>query len=493
MPDGPTRAPDPTGGVPPLGGGNESVVARGSTRTFGGQVYEWDGSRWFPTGVSDPQARNEALTFEQQQALRGTPSVSSSTSQSFQDPAVLAENVRQFDATYAQKDAQNAREAAQAQATQAFLQQKEAFAEAQDNTRLLNEARQQAFTNNLTLVNLQTQRQQMQAQRDQFNATMQMQIAQANRDAERQRTQDLEAVNRDVASFAGDATDYGKLAAFQQGHGGWGQAAGASGNADFRTEQSLQPLAGALANRETLSRPAQQIQYNPLAPLPMLDLSSLTNQPPATTTSQRNGSLSNVWGGELSGNNAADAFAGTGTQGMFVDALKATGYKPANTNAQGDIPAAANGGMQRGAYISGEAGPELNIPMGKGKALVLNAEQMAKMKGNHIKALAEMATGGVFDNGNILNLDALDTTQARQFGNDAFARGLQNAGLSNVPTPVYASSPGFSPIAAQLYGGLGALAGRGPADLYQQQARQLAPTSYAYNVVARQQPVGRTA
>lgn len=521
QPDGsvvPYRAPQTAG----AGAGNlPGLIFRDDGRG-GGQYVHQDGSPATQAEVT------QAITVSRN-------STSSSTSSSTSDigPNALANDAANRAQLKAQQDAASQQAIAtlneqirahnqdyqNAQATLAFNQQKEAFAETTQNTQLQRQAQQDVFANTMSINTLNLQRATLVSNRDSLQAQLQMQAAtqnaqnalaanQQNQQAEESRQANLLKTNEDVANFAGNPTDYGKLAAFQLANRGWGQAANASGGANLTSDESLQPLAGALSLRDTLQKPiTPYVPQQVVAPtLGALDLSSIVN-PQIPGTQMQSAGASAVGQPAPGGSNFTTlaqqaAAGGMGTQGVSqianagltgnANAVYHAAFGPNGTFNTGAAPAMKDGGLAQGAYISGEEGEELNIPLGAGQALVLNKKQLAKMKPGDIKKLKAMADGGVFNGGNVLNLQ--DTSQATNFLGDAYQKGLSSAGIGNVPTPVYASSPGFSPFVTQLYGGLGALAGRGPADWYTQQASDLAPGAYRpipYGVASR--PVTRTA
>jgi hypothetical protein len=88
------------------------------------------------------------------------------------------------------------------------------------------------------------------------------------------------------------------------------------------------------------------------------------------------------------------------------------------------------------------------------------------------------------------NLGGQDTSAARSFLDlsSLNARaGTPWQGNGVLPTPVYASSPGFSPVVAQLLAGLRAQQSGLPADVFMQQAQALTPAGVT------DRPVGRGA
>lgn len=151
----------------------------------------------------------------------------------------------------------------------------------------------------------------------------------------------------------------------------------------------------------------------------------------------------------------------------------------------------ATGGIAPGAYISGERGPELNIPLGD-KTIVLNQKQM-KAAGIDLKKLMagskkpeKFANGGIFDAG-WGNVQDQDRTLSMQFLNDALARARAGTPFQEgaLPAPVYASTPGFSPLVTQVLGSLTSMAQGVPTEYFQELAAKYRPSGIRESVTQR--------
>ena len=151
----------------------------------------------------------------------------------------------------------------------------------------------------------------------------------------------------------------------------------------------------------------------------------------------------------------------------------------------------ATGGVANGAYISGERGPELNIPLGD-KTIILNQKQM-KAAGIDLKKLMSdsvkpkgFADGGVFDQG-WGNVTDPDRTLSMNFLNDALARARAGTPWQSgpLPTPVYASTPGFSPLVMQTLGSLTSMAQGIPTEYFQELAAKYRPSGVRESVTQR--------
>ena len=371
-----------------------------------------------------------------------------------------------------------------------FNKSKEQYAQATGNKRLELDTQAQMFQQQATIQNLISQRDQANAEIDQFNARMAFDAQQLDVTREENRQDRLAQNNRDIAGFAAKPVDYGAAASFALAHGGWGQqdAALAQG-ADLRTDRALEPLQGGLNLREILGRPITPTVAPQAARLGPLDLSALRGGGGGGGSDAANSGAYRTLAD--TGQEASLRAAGLDDAGLA--AIRAAGgLTPAAitalTEAQraGTIPAAAGGGVMDGAYISGERGPEINIPTPNG-AVVLNQQQAKKM-GIDLKALMKnpevkkMATGGVFS-----GLSTPATAGARSFADAGVSAARQGTPWSSgvLPTPVFASSPGTSPIVAQLLAGLRQQASGYPAEEFMRQAGLLAPTGMSERVVGR--------
>lgn len=479
-------------------GAGTNSIPNGTTKTFGGYVYQWDGTRWYNTGVLD-QSNSNGLSFDQQMALATAPRISSSSSVSSEDPAQfaakLAQSADQFNQQMNMQIQKNSQDSFLQQQIQAFNQTKEQFAESQSDRQLALQAQQQQQDAAMKIATLQQQQSQMQANRDQFNAQMQFQVAQANAAFQSAAADRAAQAARDVANFAGNPTDYGKLAAYLTAHPSFGGAATNLQGQNFTSPTSIAPLGQALQAGQTATQQEHMSPYTftPLAPLPGVDTSGISAPAPVSSASSPNvqqQTLKNIDTGQ--GNTAfTDAFV-NGNQNA-VGALLAQGFTPANTTS--NTPAMAKGGMVDGAYIGDEQGSELHIPLAPGKALVINHEQLKKMNPSQLKSLKKLADGGVFSGGNVMDFSVTDP---QQFLDQATQKALSmtpwgGAGISGLPSPVFAATPGISPLVTQLIGGIGQTAGLLPADEYARQADVLSPVAYTRMPIARQIPVARTA
>lgn len=480
--------------------GYAGEVDKGTLKTIDGFIYQYDPSRgWYNTGVRDT-AQQGGLTFDQQMQLKQTPSVSfsSSTSQSLADPRTLALQQAQLDETIRQNQASEAN----ARATQEFLQQKEAFAESQDNKRLANETSQQLFNNSLSLQNLQSQHENLQAQRDQFNMQMGLQYQQAALQFENDRQNRIAKANEDAAQFAQNPTDYGKLAAFQLANRGWGAQNTAQTTADLTSNESLQPLAGALNQRKE-AQAAQNpfASFTPLPALAPLDLSRFQAQQ-APAPAQGGGGLPTYAPQQLTPTGAAP-----NPNTPPNPTVEQANASMAAAGVPSFVPKFADGGavmdpntiLMMFAKVMGMEPKAIAGEKGKknGETVMSNGDVVViPDKGKAMKK-PKMADGGA-----VIDLSQfgapLDTTEANQFRMDAFQKALAgtpyaSGGLSGLPTSVYASSPGFSPSVQALIASLNSIGKGIPANEFNNQTQMLTPLGYNQQYGHTQQIIGRSA
>lgn len=446
--------------------------------------------------------------------------------------ANLAENRRQFDITQQrqqasleqqirQTDAQIAakeKELALQQANFDYLKTKDAYAQQTNDKRLALETNAQMFNQQQAIAGLNLQKAQMQAQRDsmvfqsqqdaaKFNAQMSFNVQQANQQAETQRQAQLQSLASSISEAARDPGDRGKLASLLLANGGWGQVNTAIGQgANLITEESQAPLESLLRTRQDVqNRPANPYSFTPIQTpsIPGLNLDALNaptgspavdtsagwqNDPMSVRSAMRSGwkpkdpnAITNPQVREMLGLDAAAAQPGTGAGGFDQAANNFAITQAAQSMG---LPGLAHGGVTEGAYISGERGPELNIPLPGGGAMVLNQKQMKGM-GINLDELMHFDDGGIF--GGFGNVQDTDRTLSTNFLRDALAKARAgtpfNAG--NLPAPVYASSPGFNPYITRLLGSLSAMGQGVPADLYADLAARYRPTGVTESVIRR--------
>lgn len=536
-----TATPKPGGGVivPPRGGssGNSDPAEHSLQNGPFGQKMQWNPAtkRYdIPSGIPN-DITNATRPFDEAMALETATHTSSSTSQSFQDPAVLKQQMelaaaeREANLPLQQSQIANlqAQIAASTAATKmatdnlAFLKQKQGFEESIGRAADARATADQAFNQQAAIATLQMQQAQMmqahnnlQAQMQQdtnkFNAMQKFAVDQANVDAAGKKQDRLQGLATDISQAAKDPGDRGALASLLLANSGWGQQDKALAGADLRTSDSLMPLEALLNLRNTtMASPDNPFTFSPMS-TPTIDAPNMGG---VTVPSL------NLTGSAAAGAAPATAPAGAAPapyqQQVYSDSpltpgvddiaqqVQSTGGFTWDPNGLGGAHAAAGGGMQDGAYISGEAGPEINIPLGPGKSMVLN-EQQALSLGIDLSGVKKMAGGGLFDapigssttgqtqgaptNNSIIPGGAGDTSLASAFLDQSFAnakKGTPWAGAGNTPPPVFASSPGTDPMVTALLAALSAQGQGIPADYYIRQAKLLAPTAMSASVIRR--------
>jgi len=321
-------------------------------------------------------------------------------------------------------------------------------------------------------------------------------IDQANRALEERRQDRLQAVNRDISQAAMDPGDRGMYASLRLANSGWGQDVAG----DMRTPESLAPLENMLRLRSDLTTPAEQIQYTGPTSPSGINLGALTQSPQGTmqagppdlTPGYTTPGV--VEGGQppLPGPvnlNADEIMAGAQwapTQGTYGDPTAGINLQ-ALMGPDNDLPLKDKGGIEDEAFIAGEKGPELVMPLADGRTRVFNEEQMGAL-GINLKNIVKMAAGGIFD----LPNDAFADTD-RNLATDFLTRSTQIAKQNTpwqgmaIPGPTFASSPGFDPIVAQLMAAINAQETGLPAAAYLRQAALRRPAGVG------EAPIRRTA
>ena len=402
------------------------------------------------------------------------------------------------------------------------------YARAVDDKNLLETAKKNLFDQQSRIADIQSKiadnqarRQEFQSQIDwnvqqlnanalneaaRFNAQMGFNVEQANIQAEQQKQAQLQSLASSIAEAAKSPGDYGKLAALTLANTGWGAPATAIGRgADVRTTESLAPLESELrTRRDVMARPDRPYTFTPIQPtlataptLGPLDLSKIkiptAAGEPGTSTAP--GTVTPVTGATNTPNNLISSLINAGANPNSAAGFAEILAKQQNASQQsaadqgvpaqakgGVIPRYATGGYAPGAYISGERGPELNIPLGD-QTLILNQKQL-KAAGIDLKKLMsgynkpkQFADGGVFNTG-WGNVQDQDRTLSMQFLNDALERARAGTPWQSgpLPTPIYTSSPGFSPIVSQTLGSLTAMAQGIPQEYFQELAAKYAPS-----------------
>ncbi len=115
---------------------------------------------------------------------------------------------------------------------------------------------------------------------------------------------------------------------------------------------------------------------------------------------------------------------------------------------------------------------------------------MAKQGTAQRPGIVKFANGGIFDG---TSLDSSQSDPNQQLAKDFLGQSLSNAragtpfASGNLPTPVFASSPGFNPYVAQLLASLQAQSSGYPAQSFLSQASLYTPRGI------NEAPVGRAA
>lgn len=373
-----------------------------------------------------------------------------------------------------------------------FLQDKHSFEMYMGKEELALKTQGQIFEQKFAIQKLETDIQQ-------FNARMEFDTQQANIQNERARQQQLQGLASDIGQLAADPGDRGAYASFALANSGWGEAANAMPAQDLRTQDSLMPLQALLMQRQDLMGQQPQVGVPPVSGINLGALTAPTANPaalPQPDLTPGYTTPTNVEGGQqpLAGPtylNPDEIMAGAQwapTQG-FPQPTQMAGTGGINLQAlmgpDGDLPLKAKGGMEDEAFIAGEKGPEIVIPLKGGKTAVLN-EQQASSMGINLAKLTKMAAGGIFDG--LIPNDTGDRGLATSFLEESTRRALSGtpwAGQGNVPGPVFGSSPAFDPLVLQLMASINAQKTGVPASAYMRQAALLKPAGVNESPIRR--------
>lgn len=473
-------------GIPAGTASGASTSRTPVTRSIGGVLYQFNPdadsseAQWTPVAGSPTGTAGGGFTLSPGQARYDANGNLIAAGGSTADP-------------YAQIKLQQAQTDLQIkQQNLAFLQDKFAFESAQGLRKEALDTQQQIFSQTMAVRSLQNNI-------DQFNARMTFDTQQANIANERARQQQLQGLASDIGTLAQDPGDRAKLASTILADSSWGHPV----TGDMRTPDSLMPLEALLRQRQDLMGGTPQVSV-PTVPGGALggglNLGAVMQPPttgaPTPGTAQAQVAPAPNQPGNFVGNDpnhdatlAASLASTVGTPAMQSQNVNGTQVggladflKIAQQQAAAGIPMKAGGGVEDGAYISGEAGPEINIPLGDGRVVVLNHEQ-AKTAGINLDKVMKMAGGGLFDG--LIKDDNRDL--ATGFLGESTRRALSGTpwASGNLPGPQFESSPGFDPLVAALMDSIRAQATGIPAAYSRRQAALLAPAGVNENVIRR--------
>lgn len=343
-----------------------------------------------------------------------------------------------------------------------WLKQKESLAIQQGNQQLALQAQAQADQRANAMAQIRLRQEELSFQYQQ--ATMQ---------AEAQRRRDLSDVNAQIGVLGQDTGNRGRFAAFATANRGFGQENAAIGRgASLIDDTSAQPLEAALQEQQRLQQPTQPFGGQPWAQQQGISFgeSGYSPEQAAEIQARINQQFTNQvgaaaqHGAQTINFNPADE-ANLKAAGITTLSDLAAGFGQGGDTVQGrmgdgnftlsptnPLPRMEQGGLVRGAFMAGDStdgkeNEEIIIPMGEFTA-VASTKGMAPEKVKALKQrLAKFATGGLFDN-------LTGSPLSKQFLTDASAKFRQGTPWEGqagaLPSPVYASSPGFNPLLAQM-------------------------------------------
>lgn len=502
--------------------------------TSGGVVYERgaDGN-WTPAKGIPSSAEGAGGITQYQGAQLGLDQQRIAAQQQ-QWQATFDQNMKLAQQQYEQHQADLAQQKAINDQNMAFAQNKEAFAQSQDNQRLALQARAQVQSEQQAAADLNLKQATLQMQWETFNATAQneaakfnasmaFQVQQANQQFESQKQDRLAAIATQAGTLAQDTGDRGKLAATALANSGWGGANVAASGQDYRTDESKTPLESLLRTRQDVQQSSSPYSYTPI-------LAGTIGQPQMGAGTDTTANPNAPWqtapgtsykpalaGGALpalpvgtpqtvGGAGVTDPRSGAPISQQThaadnLETIRAAQSLGIDTSQQ--IKPMANGGTVQGAYIGDERGPELHIPdpHTPGQTIILNDKQAKSVLGVSIKELMDrgqqsFASGGIFNDsfGNIPSGDS-NRDLSTGFLSDAYKRaaaGTPFEGAKQLPSPVFLSSPGTNPFVSQLLGSLKAIGEGVPAAYTQWAAQQYAPSGIRDTLTHPAGVVGRS-
>lgn len=437
----------------------DASSAGATTKEIGGRVVQWNPtSQRYDIDLGPSGAGGGGMTAGQ-------------ASEAAARNAQLQETIRVNSATIDR----NGRLDALAGQQQAWLQQKEALARAdkkeevaattanqianlqvnRDRLGLETQvAQQNAMQAQRTLeFNIASANQQGQQRADEFNATQGLATQKLNTEAAAQKQRDLADQNEKIGVLAQDTGNRGRWASFVTATNGWGKDNTALGQGQsFIDDASVQPLEGSIGNRNAIQARSDTpysftpIAFNPLAmsgaqpgPLSMAGPTSATAGQPVMPAPQQ-AAAPNPYA-------AINAIA-------QAQAAANPNANPAGFNVAGDaqpgVGAFEHGGVAQGAFMAGDSSDgkenaEIVIPLGAGGAMIVSTRGMDPAKVKKMRSgMQKFATGGLFDQ---LGDSAKLSKGFLQDASKKFREGTPWAGMPGaLPSPVYGSSPGFSPL-----------------------------------------------
>jgi uncharacterized cupin superfamily protein len=269
-----------------------------------------------------------------------------------------------------------------------------------------------------------------------FNAEMQFNVDKANTENERLRQEQLQRLADSISEAAKDPGDRGKLASLILANSGFGAMDAAIAMYDGTTPDSLMPLEALLRQREdVMESEARPFKTTPVTFTPVTagvasftpakavqasapDFSGVKLPTPNTTPFNPNSIPTSAPKPAPTADSTKQNFIASGNTtapgGEQFKNQAGTANLTAEQRAQmpqfviddmirrGQLPAMAEGGKVRGAYIGDERGPEMHIPFGNGDRMVIPANQtrqMADQAVQHTNQSGSFLPGGLMNRG----------------------------------------------------------------------------------------------
>lgn len=431
-------------------------------------------------------------------------SFGSSTSQSLQDPAVLAETIRVNNATIER----NAKQDALALQQQQYLERKDAWAQKNSDASLalqtqtqLAQVQQQRESLNFQMQQAQQRsaeaQQQLTLQVDQFNTQERRATDSANLEASDRKAARLQQVNTDIGKLGADTGDRGQWASFVTANKGWGADNAALAGSNFITDASTAPLEGSLQQQAQIkAQPDKPFSFNPIALSPIAPVAGPLAAAMPQNVAQRVSGDTNTFAGPVTyGGGVANDYgknyvspdsSGAGLANLIAGNtadLTNAGYKQQIPGMEDGGAIANNDVLIALASILGMEPKAVAGEKGKanGETVMSNGDVVILPdKGKLASGKKKMATGGLSLGNSPLSLDFLTEASKK-------ARSGTPLEGSNAPvySPVYASSPGFNPSLAGFYDSIRALEQGVPVEYSSWLTNRYRPSTVGEQIVRR--------
>ena len=247
-----------------------------------------------------------------------------------------------------------------------------------------------------------------------FNAEMQFNVDKANTENERLRQEQLQRLADSISEAAKDPGDRGKLASLILANSGFGAMDAAIAMYDGTTPDSLMPLEALLRQREdVMASEARPFDFDPVSFTPVtagvasftpasavqasapdfsgvsiptpnttpFDQSSIPTSSPRAAPTNDSTTQNYIATGNTTASGGEQFKTQDGSRNLTAEErAQMPQFVIDDMIARGQLPALADGGKVRGAYIGDERGPEMHIPFGNGDRMVIPNDRVRAMQ-----------------------------------------------------------------------------------------------------------------